>query len=141
VRAVPDVIVLSRESPPAIIDWKVHAFGHHDAWLQLAIYATAITRTDSRLDFQVNTNAFNASQIGLIEVQLLTQTIRRHRLNDDDIERADSYVARSAEAMSLALGETTEKASSLAPSSFPAARYASTCETCAYRKLCWETLQ
>ena len=46
VRAVPDVIVFSDRHPPAIIDWKVHAFGRHDAWLQLAVYAAALTRTE-----------------------------------------------------------------------------------------------
>src|SRR5262249_43998385 len=40
VRAVPDVIVFKGSNPPAIVDWKVHVFGRHDAWLQLAVYAT-----------------------------------------------------------------------------------------------------
>jgi hypothetical protein len=141
VRAVPDVIILSQETPPAIIDWKVHAFGRHDAWLQLAIYAAALTRTDSRLDYQIATNGFDPTDVGLLEVQLLTQVLRRHRLSEDDLERAESYAARTSEAMTLALGEATEKTSELSPASFPAARFASTCETCPYRCLCWETLQ
>jgi PD-(D/E)XK nuclease superfamily protein len=141
VRAVPDVIVFSDGHPPAIIDWKVHTFGRHDAWLQLAIYAAAITRTDSRLDYQVATGSFPAEEIGLLEVQLLTRALRRHRLGEDDVARADTYIAKSAETMALALGESGEKAHDLPPDSFPAARYASTCESCAYRRMCWETLQ
>jgi hypothetical protein len=141
VRAVPDVIVFSDGHPPAIIDWKVHAFGRHDAWLQLAVYAAALTRTDTRLDYQVATDEFASEEIGLVEVQLLTRAIRRHRLSEEDVERADAYVARSAEAMALALGDSAEKACELPPDSFPAARYASACESCAYRRICWETLQ
>jgi len=141
VRAVPDVIVFSDGHPPAIIDWKVHTFGRHDAWLQLAVYAAAITRTDSRLDYQVATTNFPAEEIGLVEVQLLTRAIRRHRLGEEDVARADIYIAKSVEAMALALGDSGEKPCSLPPDSFPAARYASTCESCAFRRMCWETLQ
>ena len=141
VRAVPDVIVFSKDHPPAIIDWKVHTFGRHDAWLQLAVYAAALTRTDIQLDYQVATNQYAPEEIGLLEVQLLTRAMRRHRLGEDDVERADAYIAKSAEAMNLALGDSGESPSSLSPESFPAARYASTCENCAYRRMCWETVQ
>lgn len=141
VRAVPDVIVFSDGHPPAIIDWKVHTFGRHDAWLQLAVYAAALTRTNSRLDYRVATESFAPEEIGLVEVQLLTRAIRRHRLGEDDVERADSYIAKSVEAMTLALGDSREKACALPPDTFPAARYASSCESCAYRRMCWETLQ
>ncbi|MFZ1006038.1 MAG: PD-(D/E)XK nuclease family protein [Candidatus Sulfotelmatobacter sp.] len=141
VRAVPDVIVFSDHAAPAIIDWKVHAFGRHDAWLQLAVYASGLTRTTARLDYQVATDAFAPEEIGLLEVQLITGALRRHRLSADDVDRADAYIARSAEAMALAIGDSGEKACDLPPESFPAARYASSCETCAYRRMCWETLQ
>jgi hypothetical protein len=140
VRAVPDVIVFSDGHPPAIIDWKVHAFGRHDAWLQLAVYAAALTRTDTAIDYQSPTTAFSPEEIGLLEVQLLTRALRRHRLGEDDVERADTYIARSAEAMALALG-AADKPCELPPESLPAARYASTCESCAYRRMCWETVQ
>jgi hypothetical protein len=139
VRAVPDVIVFSNDHPPAIIDWKVHTFGRHDAWLQLAVYAVALTRTDMQLDYQVATSQYAPEEIGLLEVQLLTRAIRRHRLGEDDVERADAYIEKSAEAMTLALGDSGESPCSLSPESFPAARYASTCESCAYRRMCWET--
>lgn len=141
VRAVPDVIVFSDGHPPAIIDWKVHAFGRHDAWLQLAVYAAALTRTDTGLDYRTPTTSFAPEEIGLLEVQLLTRALRRHRLGEDDVERADTYIARSAEQMALALGDAADKPCELPPDSFPAARYASTCENCAYRRMCWETLQ
>jgi PD-(D/E)XK nuclease superfamily len=139
VGAVPDVIVFSVGKPPALLDWKVHALGRHDAWLQLAVYAAAITRTQSRSGFPMISDTYDEMQVGLLEVQLLTGTLRRHRLTAKDVERADSYIARSAEAMMLALGEADGDA--LPPTAFPAASSASTCTTCPYRSICWETLQ
>jgi PD-(D/E)XK nuclease superfamily len=139
VGAVLDVIVFSAGNPPAVLDWKVHAFGRHDAWLQLAIYAAAVKRTESRSGFPTIPDAYDETQVGLLEVQLLTGTLRRHRLTDEDVERADSYIARSAEAMMLAAGEAD--GDTLTPAAFPAASYASTCTSCPYRSLCWETLQ
>lgn len=136
VSAVPDVIVFSNKTPPAIVDWKVHTFGWHDAWLQLAVYAAALTRTQTQAGFPKATNGYKPTEIGLLEVQLLTNVLRKHVLSDDDIERADAFIARSAEAMLLALGTTDVKAA--VPSQFPAARYANTCETCSYRRLCWD---
>lgn len=141
VRAVPDVIAFKGTEPPAIIDWKVHAFGWRDAWLQLAIYAVALTRCNPHKDFPVTTVQFRETDIDLLEVQLLTGTIRRHRLSEEHIARADAYIARSAESMLLAVDGMNGKASALPPTDFPATRYASVCERCPYRSLCWETIQ
>jgi len=141
VGAMPDVIVFPKEGAPAIVDWKVHTFGWHDAWLQLTIYAAALTRAEAHADFPTAPSQYNAADIGLLEVQLLTGTLRKHVVTEEDVEQADAYIARSAESMLLAVGDVADKASELSPDLFPAARYAAACETCPYRSLCWETLQ
>lgn len=141
VRAVPDVIVFTANTPPAIIDWKVHAFGQRDAWLQLAVYAAALTRCTPHKDFPVATDQFKETDIELLEVQLLRGTIRHHQLNEEHISRADAYIAQSAESMLLAVDGMNVKASTLPPTDFPATRYAAVCERCPYRSLCWETIQ
>jgi hypothetical protein len=141
VRAVPDVIVFRGTAAPAIIDWKVHIFGWRDAWLQLAVYAAALTRCNPHRDFPISTNGFRETDIELLEVQLLTGTIRTHRVTDEHVARADTYIARSAESMVLATDGMNGKASALPPTDFPATRYASVCERCAFRSLCWETIQ
>jgi len=140
VRAVPDVIVFATSSPPAIIDWKVHAFGQRDAWLQLAIYAAALTRCNPHKDFPVATTQFKETDIELLEVQLLTGTIRPHCLSEEHIARADAYIAQSAENMLLAVDGINGKVAALPPTDFPATRYASACARCPYRSLCWETM-
>jgi len=141
VGAMPDVTVFPRDGAPAIVDWKVHTFGWQDAWLQLTIYAAALTRAEPHADFPAAPNRYRPEEIGLLEVQLITGTLRKHAVSDEDVEHADGYIARSAESMMLAVGDIAGKTSELSPNVFPAARYAATCETCAYRKLCWETLQ
>ena len=40
-----------------------------------------------------------------------------------------------------AMGEVNGKAASLEPTIFPVTRYPGVCERCAYRALCWETVQ
>ena len=140
VRAVPDLIVFKEGRPPAIVDWKVHVFGWRDAWLQLAVYAAALARGTLHSDFPV-TEPFSETDIGLLEVQLLTGKLRRHRLTDEHIAQADRFIARSFESMLLATDGMNGKASTLPPTDFPATRYASACESCPYRSMCWETLQ
>jgi hypothetical protein len=75
VHAVPDLIVFKESQPPAIVDWKVHVFGWRDAWLQLAVHAAALTRGTPHSDFPV-TEPFAETDIGLLEVQLLTSRRR-----------------------------------------------------------------
>ncbi len=140
VRAVPDLIVFKEGQPPAIVDWKVHAFGWRDAWLQLAVYAAALARGTPHSDFPVM-EPFSETEIGLLEVQLLKGTLRRHRLTDEQFAQADAYIARSFESMLLATDCMNGKASTLPPTDFPVTRYASACESCPYRSMCWETLQ
>ena len=140
VRAVPDVIVFFGSGPPTIIDWKVHVFGWRDAWLQLAIYAAALTRCKPHRDFPVATDQYTETDIELLEVQLLTGTIRAHELEEKHFVRADAYIAMSTESMDLALGEINGKAAALEPTIFPVTRYPGVCERCPYRALCWETI-
>ena len=141
VRAVPDVIVFTEKNPPAIVDWKVHVFGRQDAWLQLAVYAAALVRCAPHKDFPIDTSRFRETDIGLLEVQLLTGALRRHQLSEDELNRADAYIAQSSEKMLLAVDGLNGKAADLPLTDFPAARYASACERCAFRRLCWETVQ
>ena len=141
VRAVPDVLAFFRTDPPAIIDWKVHAFGRRDAWLQLAVYASALTRCKPHKDFPVASLTFDTTDIDLLEVQLLSRTIRSHQLEDEHFSRAEAYIAQSAEAMSLAADCFHSTSTSLDPYQYPVTYYPDTCQRCAYRSLCWEADQ
>lgn len=141
VRAVPDVIALFNGSPPAIIDWKVHTFGWRDAWLQLAVYALALTRCKPHIDFPIEIAHYIETDVELVEVQLLTGKIRTHKLEEKHFSQADTYIARTAESMELAIGQVNGKVAALPPTLFPVTYYPGMCERCPYRSLCWETVQ
>ncbi|MYK19690.1 PD-(D/E)XK nuclease family protein, partial [Candidatus Poribacteria bacterium] len=138
VRAVPDVIAFFGEHPPAIIDWKVHAFGWRDAWLQLAVYAAALTKCKPHKDFPFSIAHYSKTDIELLEVQLLTGTVRTHELEEKHFANVDTYISRSAEGMELAIGQVNGKAWGLEPTLFPVTYYPAVCERCQFRSLCWE---
>lgn len=133
--AYPDAIVFRDNAPPAIIDWKVHTFGTNDAWLQLAIYAIALSRCKPQKNFP---RAFRPQpqNLELYEVQLLTNVVREHSLAEEQIIEAEEYMLSSAyEIASLTEGK---KYTDLDVKDFKVAWYADTCQRCAFRAICWE---
>lgn len=135
VRAQPDVIAFRRSAPPVIIDWKVHAFGMNDAWLQLAIYAIALSRCKPHRDFPVGFE-MQPQESELYEAQLLTNVVREHLLEEEQIIEAEEYMHDSAyEIICLTEGR---KYIDLNVEDFRVARYAETCQRCAFRAICWE---
>ena len=133
--AYPDVIAFRSDTPPAIIDWKVHAFGTNDAWLQLAIYAIALSRCKPHADFPGSFES-QPQELDLYEVQLLTNVVRQHSLEEDQIIEAEEYMINSAYEM----GCLTEgkKYADLNVEDFRTADHAETCQRCAFRAICWE---
>lgn len=135
--AYPDAIVFSDECPPTIIDWKVHTFGTNDAWLQLAIYAIALSRCSPHKDFPSKFK-IQPKEVELIEVQLLTNTVRNHSLQEAHVVEAEEYMLSSAYEIScLTEGR---KYTDLKTEDFRVARYADSCQRCAFRTICWEKL-
>ncbi len=135
VRAVPDAIAFFRQGPPLILDWKVHSFGLQEAWTQLATYAIALTRCTPHKDFPSNFSQLNPHDVRLAEVQLLKKQVRRYELSEDDIDRADAYIAESVTLMEWATEGKTGK--ELQPTDLPPAVSPDVCQRCSFRKLCW----
>ena len=135
VLAYPDAIAFRRSDPPVIIDWKVHAFGTNDAWLQLAIYAIALSRCKPHKDFPVGFG-MQPQELDLYEAQLLTNVVREHLLEEEQIIEVEEYMQDSAyEIICLTEGR---KYIDLNVEDFRVARYAETCQRCAFRAICWE---
>lgn len=139
VRAVPDVVVFFRDKSPLIVDWKVHAFGLHEAWLQLATYAVALVRCNPHKDFPGNLSRWRASDVRLTEVQLLTNRLRHYTLGEDDEDLVDGYIAESVTQMLCAT--EGKKGKDLLATDFPTTSSPDACQRCPYRKLCWEENQ
>ena len=135
VLAYPDAIAFRSDAPPAIIDWKVHAFGIHDAWLQLAIYAIALSRCNPHTDFPVGFEK-QPQELALYEVQLLTNAVREHSLGGEQIIEAEEYMISSA--YEIACLTEGKKYTDLYVEDFRTAVHAETCQRCAFRNICWE---
>jgi hypothetical protein len=134
-RAVPDLIAFYGDQPPAIVDWKVHTFGVRDYRDQLLTYAIGLKRAKPHSDFPSELRRWNESDIRLYEVQLLRGIIRAHPIDEADLMATDERIAENIVALQLATGGDDE--ADLKASDFPTAYNPSTCETCPYRKLCW----
>jgi len=135
VRAVPDLIVFSNGRAPLIVDWKVHSFGIQEAWLQLAVYAMALTRCRPHKDFPSNIKTFEPKDTELVEAQLLTGNTRRYHLEGDEVERAEAYIAESVDEIELAIAG--RKYQELSDEDFGVTNFASTCKGCGFREICW----
>lgn len=136
VRAVPDLIAFYDASAPLIVDWKVHTFGVQDYRLQLATYAVALGRCAPHKDFPISPSLYAPTDMRLLEVQLLTNRCREYTLSDSDIEEIDSYIAGTATAMVLAVGENGNGLPR--PFEYPVTQFPATCKTCSFRGPCWE---
>jgi hypothetical protein len=137
VRAVPDVIAFFNDRPPVIVDWKVHFFGIDEAWRQLAVYALALTHCKPHKDFPAQPRNYCVGEIELVEVQLLTNQVRRFALEQDEVEAAEGYIAESVTEMMLAVGG--RKATELSAEEFSVAWFRSSCQMCAFKCVCWES--
>ena len=136
VLAYPDAVAFSSGRAPLIIDWKVHTFGQNDAWLQLAIYAIALSRSKRHADFPKNF-CCDPKEVVLLEAQLLTESVREHRVGEEEITEAEEYMISSAcEISSLTEGK---KYADLSAEDFRVAHHAESCQRCAFRTICWES--
>ena len=136
VRAVPDLLVFYDAASPLIVDWKVHTTGSWDYRLQLTLYALALTRSKSHVDFPSALAGLSPTHIDLLEVQLLTGAAREFVLDDADVLEAENYVTETSNEMTLALG--TDACGPPRPDDFESTHFPGLCERCSFRKICWE---
>lgn len=136
VRAVPDLIAFFDDTPPLIVDWKVHFFGVQEAWLQLSTYAVALLRCSPHSDFPRGLARWSETDVRLAEAQLLTNQLRRFAIGEDDVAQVDGYIAESVTQMLLATGG--RKNDELGPDDFVVTTSPEACQRCPFRKLCWE---
>ncbi|MGB8369248.1 MAG: PD-(D/E)XK nuclease family protein [Limisphaerales bacterium] len=136
VRAVPDLICLFRDTPPLIIDWKVHHFGVHDYYQQLVAYAITLTRCGEHKGLPAELRKHPAHTVRLVEVQLLTNEPRPHLITEEDVQAVEDRMATQIQQMLLAVDGRENK--DLSAEDFPTTSWAGVCQTCNFRKLCCE---
>ena len=136
VRAVPDAVIFYDDTPPLIVDWKVHVFGLQEAWTQLATYAIALMRCKPHSDFPASFVGGRSPTCGSRRPSSSLTRRATTQLSEGDVERADAYIAQSVTLMLLATEGRRKRSSRL--TDFPVAASPEICQRCPYRKLCWE---
>lgn len=136
VRAVPDLIAFYPDTPPLIVDWKVHVFGSNDYRLQLALYAMALLRCKPHRDFPDGLHRWTPTDLRLVEAQLLTAVEREYALSADDCAQLEDYIAASASEMLHATSGLSN--GELCAEDFAVTSQPSLCQRCSYQRLCWE---
>lgn len=137
VSATPDVIAFFRDRNPAIIDWKVEAPANKEHWIQLAVYAWALSKVTPHKDFRAEwlETIKDPSKTGLIEFQLLRNKLQEYIMTAADIIDVEDYIYTSFHPLRLLLNGG--KLQSLKESDFPTAKLPETCLRCKYRRICW----
>lgn len=130
----PDLLVFFRDEPPLIIDWKVHTFATSDYRLQLALYSLALTSREPHKDFPKDQPDYQATDVRLLEVQLLTNQQRYYHLTEEDIEAVSNYVARSA--LNMEMTSLDDDVDSI--DDVPVTSNADDCRRCPFRSMCWK---
>ena len=135
---VPDMIVFFEDKSPLIIDWKVHRTGNTDAWLQLGVYAMALSNINPHKDFPSNfqKQVEDISSICLVEFQLLKNKQRQYSVSNEDILDVEDYIFRSSMHMKRLIDGA--KPEHLDKKQFQTARSPYICERCQFKKLCWK---
>lgn len=137
IRVVPDLIMGRAGGPPIIFDWKVNSYPSRDYWLQLTTGALGLTRCKPHRDWPATLTQYPAQEIQLYEAQLLAKDLRMHLASEQDLSRAEDFIAASATEMSLARGGKKETPTA---EDFRIAYEPRTCQQCPFRKLCWEAV-
>ncbi len=136
VRAVPDLVAFFSNQPPLIVDWKVHFFGTTDYRLQLLCYALALTQCTPHKDFPESLADYDATDVRLVEAQLLTGQLREYSVSDSDVDEVELYIFQSATEMMMAIDGDGNRQTN--PYDLPPTEYPENCQRCAYRSLCWK---
>jgi hypothetical protein len=132
---VPDLIVLTENKDPIVIDWKVHKFGVKDYRQQLGLYALALEKSAFRKKYPIEFAGVRAIDVELYEVQLLTKKVFKYDFLEFEVDDIKSVIGSSARQMQLMLGNQNEVQSYL---DIPTTKYPETCHKCPFQSICWE---
>jgi hypothetical protein len=138
VSCTPDLIIFFENKPPLIVDWKVLVSYHQEHWLQLGIYAVALSRVKRHKDFPEKWSEASSDplNIRLLEFQLLRNRQIEYTLAKEDITEIEDYIFDSSARM-LQLVNGGAKRPEEHVGFVPTTRYPETCYRCAFRSICW----
>ena len=138
IECTPDLIAFFDEKPPLIVDWKVLSGYHREHWLQLGIYAVALSRVKPHRDFPEKwvREMSNPLNIRLLEFQLLRKRELPYVLTKEDIVDIEDYIYTSSVQMEHLLNGGARRPEQYIET-VPTTRYPGTCAKCSFKKICW----
>ena len=136
VRAHPDLVAFFNGAAPLIVDWKVSARRADDYWLQLAVYALALSSTNPHRDWPsaASIGDIDPTEVRLIEANLLTNQFKEHRVSEEDLDELRELILDSAWEMEIVGAPVDGR---MAPEEVETAWNPRSCEYCNLRKICW----
>jgi hypothetical protein len=134
VRAVPDLLAFFKDAPPLIVDWKVHTHAAADYREQLVGYASALISSNGQWGLP-SLSRLSATDVELIEAQLLANELRSYTLTDEDTKAVEAYRVESALSMQALLSEREK--GNRNPYTVPTTTDLRTCESCNFKAPCW----
>ena len=137
IHSTPDLIVFSKTKRPFIVDWKVELPLYKDHWLQLAMYAYALSKVSPHKDFPSESHMIikDPLDIDLFEFQLLHNRVNPYKLTGDDLVDLENYI--HATVVQMARFQNGNPAKALDPEEIPTTFRAGICAHCNFRKICW----
>jgi len=141
VSCTPDLLVFFNDAPPTIIDWKVHSVARSDFWLQLGVYAVALSRTKPHKDFPkgIENQLIDPTAFRMIEYQLLKNKQRVHTISSEDIAFIEDYIFLSSMQMNNLLNGG-KGFGELDAELFWTTHFPRICSTCQFKRLCWQKM-
>ncbi len=136
IQGVPDLIAFFTETPPHIVDWKVHYFGTKSYNEQLMVYALALLSCNPHKDFPADLNKYTVPEINLTEYQLLKNTVRNYNVTDDQFEVLRDDLADGIYLMEKR--KCNEDYKNLNIDDFEKTRNLDNCNNCSFKRLCFE---
>ena len=125
-----DLLFFRDYGKPTIVDWKVsESLGASDADLQTALYGWALCQHRAWA-------VTKAEDCELLEVQLLTKTVMRHRATQETFDRLEDRIYRSVSTMKSLRG--SEKYDLADLENYDFAENPNSCVFCSHRSLCRE---
>lgn len=140
ISCTPDMIVFFEDSPPLIIDWKVHSYAIAEYWLQLGIYGIALSKIKPHSDFpgDIQDQLDDPTYFSLIEYQLLKNRQRKYSISQEDIIGIEDYMFHSITEMSRVVNR--KKYGELDIDQFQTAYSPNICTRCQFKKICWKEM-
>ena len=138
ISCTPDFVAFFPDQPSLITDWKVHSFANADSWLQLGVYAFALSKIKPHRDFPegIQGQLEDPANIRLVEYQLLKNQQRKYSVSPEDIVDIEDYIFKSCTQMNRLVDG--KKYNELDINRFPTARSPEICERCQFKMLCWK---